>query len=104
MLEMAIDVFPCEDGHAQERSLLGKILPTAEPMDVWVMDRNFCVRSFLLGMDDKDGYFIGREHKGLTWEASGLEKEVGKTETGTVYEQWITIMDDQDKAMINYSP
>ncbi|MCF6299047.1 MAG: IS4 family transposase [Thiomicrorhabdus sp.] len=97
MLEMAIDVFPCEDGHAQERSLLGQILPTVEKKDVWVMDRNFCVRSFLLGMDDKDGYFICREHKGLKWEASGLEKEVGKTETGTLYEQWITIIDDQGK-------
>jgi hypothetical protein len=26
-LEMAINVFPCEDGHAQERSLLGAVLP-----------------------------------------------------------------------------
>jgi len=97
MLEMAVDVFPCEDGHAQERSLLWKILPTVEKLDVWVMDRNFCVRSFLLGIDDQDGYFICREHKGLKWEASGLEKEVGKTETGTLYEQWITIVDDKDK-------
>ncbi len=57
-LEMAIDVFPCEDGHAQERSLLGQLLPTIEPSDVWIMDRNFCVRAFLLTIDDNDGYFI----------------------------------------------
>lgn len=94
VLEMAIDVFPCEDGHAQERSLLGQLLPTVEPFDVWIMDRNFCVRSFLLGIDDNDGCFICREHKGLKWEASGTEKAVGKTETGSLYEQWITITDD----------
>ncbi len=94
MLEMAIDVFPCEDGHAQERSLLGRLLPTIEPSDVWVMDRNFCVRSFLLGIADNEGYFICREHKGLRWAASGSEKAAGKTETGTLYEQWITIIDD----------
>lgn len=96
-LEMAIDVFPCEDGHAQERSLLWQVLPTVEKMDVWVMDRNFCVRSFLLGIDDKDGYFICREHKGLKWEACGPEKEAGKIETGTLYEQWIKIVDDEGK-------
>ncbi|MDQ7075762.1 MAG: hypothetical protein Q9O24_11565 [Gammaproteobacteria bacterium] len=74
MLEMAIDVFPCEDGHAQERALLGQVLTTVEASDVWIMDRNFCVRAFLLGMADKSGYFVCREHKGLTWETSGSEK------------------------------
>jgi len=97
MLEMAIDVFPCEDGHAQERSLLNQILPTVEEADVWTMDRNFCVRSFLLGIDDKKGYFLCREHKGLKWEALGVEQKKGKTDTGTLYEQWIKIIDDQGK-------
>lgn len=95
MLEMAIDVFPCEDGHAQERSLLNSILPTVEKSDVWIMDRNFCVRHFLLSIDDKGGYFICREHKGLKWEACGLEKFAGKTETGELHEQWIKIIDDK---------
>ena len=29
-VEMAIDVFPCEDGHAQERALLGEVVPTVQ--------------------------------------------------------------------------
>jgi len=97
MLEMAIDVFPCEDGHAQERALLHHVLPTVEALDVWTMDRNFCVRGFLLGIDDKEGYFICREHKGLKWEACGIERYAGKTDTGTLYEQWIKIVDDEGK-------
>ncbi len=97
MLEMAIDVFPCEDGHAQERSLLDRVLPTVEKEDVWIMDRNFCVRGFLLGIDDKEGYFVCREHKGLKWAPCGVEKKVGKTETGALYEQWIKIVDDKGK-------
>jgi hypothetical protein len=28
---LAIDVFPCEDGHAQERSLLPQVLATIPP-------------------------------------------------------------------------
>lgn len=58
------------------------------------MDRNFCVRAFLLGIADNDGYFICREHKGLAWQACSAEKAVGKTDTGTVCEQWISITDD----------
>ena len=49
-LEMATDVFPCEDGHAQERSLLSEVLPTLVARDTLIMDRNFCVRDFLHGI------------------------------------------------------
>jgi hypothetical protein len=59
-LEMATDVFPCEDGHAQERSLLSEVLPTLESGDVLIMDRNFCVRDFLHGIAALDAYFICR--------------------------------------------
>jgi len=33
---LAVDVFPCEDGHAQERSLFDQVLPTVEEDDVWI--------------------------------------------------------------------
>lgn len=42
-LAMVIDMFPCEDGHAQERALLGDVLLTVEAGDIWVWDRDFCV-------------------------------------------------------------
>ncbi|WP_104900024.1 hypothetical protein [Nostoc sp. 'Peltigera membranacea cyanobiont' N6] len=34
-LMLAVDVFPCEDGHAQERSLFDEVLPTVEEDDEW---------------------------------------------------------------------
>ena len=37
-LRMPIDVFPCEDGHAQERSLLSDVLSTVKALDVWIPD------------------------------------------------------------------
>ena len=46
-VEMAIDVFPCEDGHAQERALLGEVVPTVQAGDLWIMDRNW-VRLFFV--------------------------------------------------------
>ena len=34
-LRIPVDVIPCEDGHAQERSLLGEVLPRVEKGDLW---------------------------------------------------------------------
>ena len=39
---LVTDVFPCEDGHAQERSLLDQVLETIRSGEVWIADRNFC--------------------------------------------------------------
>jgi len=96
-LQMATDVFPCEDGHAQERSLLDQVLPTFSARDVVLMDRNFCVRDFLNGIADRDAYFICRQHRGLTREVDGEEKYIGKSETGVLYEQWVSITDSNGR-------
>jgi IS4 transposase len=93
-LRIPIDVFPCEDGHAQERSLLGDVLATVKANDVWINDRNFCVRSFLCGIADKKAYFINRLHENLPWESLGKEKYCGKIETGEVYEQYVQVVDE----------
>ena len=93
-LRMPIDVFPCEDGHAQERSLLPAVLATIEPLDVWIADRNFCTLAFLLGIKDRDAFSVIREHKGLPWKPLTDEKFVGITETGKVFEQYIQITDE----------
>jgi hypothetical protein len=92
-LEMATDVFPCEDGHAQERALLGAVLPTVEPRDILIMDRNFCVRDFLHGIAAQQAYFICRQHQGLPWEAEGEERFIGRSETGAIYEQGVRVGD-----------
>ena len=92
-LEMATDVFPCEDGHAQERSLLSAVLPTLEPKDILIMDRNFCVRAFLHGIAARDAYFICRQHQGLPWQEDGEERFIGRSETAAIYEQWVRVSD-----------
>src|SRR3954471_14376534 len=60
---LVADVFPCEDGHAQERSLLGSVLETIRAGEVWIADRNFCTTDFLFGIARRDGYFVIRQHK-----------------------------------------
>ena len=94
-LKLALDVFPCEDGHAQERALLDSVLASVEPGDLWLGDRNFCTRKMLLGIADRSGCFLIREHKKLAWQAISPLAEVGETDTGVVSEQVISIEDEQ---------
>jgi IS4 transposase len=101
-LTMVIDVFPCEDGHTQERALLGDVLSTVESRDVWIWDRNFCVRDFLAGIQKNGGYFIGRHHKGMAYTPVGEECFVGRTETGAVYEQSVTVTGTGDRPPSKY--
>jgi len=90
-LRLPIDVFPCEDGHAQERSLLNQVLPSINPRDAWIADRNFCTLDFTCSIDSKDAFFVIREHKKYPWDALGEEKHAGEIETGSVYEQLISV-------------
>ena len=92
-LEMATEVFPCEDGHAQERSLLSEVLSTVVARDTLIMDRNFCVRDFLHGMGARQAYFVCRQHAKLPWEADGEERFIGRSESGAIYEQWVRVSD-----------
>jgi len=94
-LMLAIDVFPGEDGHAQERSLLPQVLATVESDDVWIADRNFCTLNFLSGIVAKAGYFIIREHKCLPWHDASEFSRIGSIEGGKVLEQIVKVSDDE---------
>lgn len=92
-LRLAIDVFPCEDGHAQERSLLDQVLPTVRLRDLWIADRNFCTLGFLFGIANRKGRFLIRHHAGMPIQKIGRSRLVGETDTGRVYEQRVNIAD-----------
>jgi len=87
-LMLIVDVFPCEDGHAQERSLLPQVLDTVQSGDVWIGDRNFCTTDFLFGIDRRKGFFAIRQHRStLTYELLGQRRKIGRCPTGMLYEQ-----------------
>ena len=52
--QLITDFFPCEDGHAQERRLLGRVLGQIEPGEPWIADRNLATRGFLCGIAERD--------------------------------------------------
>jgi len=94
------DVFPCEDGHAQERSLLDQVLGAVRPGEVWIADRNFCTTGFLFGIARRDGYFVIRQHQvTLRIEWVGERRPCGRTETGAVFEQRARLSDGDGGTM-----
>ena len=99
-LKLLLDVFPCEDGHAQERSLFDQVLPTVEAGDLWIEDRNFCTVGFLFGIAEREAHFIVRQHGSLPWEAIGKRRTVGRVDTGTVYEQTVRLTQTNGQALI----
>lgn len=92
-LRLAVNVFPCEDGHAQERSLLDEVLLTVCRNDLWIADRNFCVLAFLFGIILRNARFAIRHHASMPVELIGRRTFVGKSDTGRVYEQKARITD-----------
>ncbi len=100
VLRLPVEVFPCEDGHAQERSLLKKVLLSVKPDDVWIADRNFCTVEFSCGIDSQGAFFVIREHKNYPYKILGKQKYIGKVETGKVYEQLISVMDESGQEHI----
>ena len=93
LVKLATHVFPCEDGHAQERSLLDQVLLCVEKGDLWIEDRNFCTLGFLFGIRSRGAKFLVRQHANLPGRLRGRRKYMGRVKTGRVYEQSMEMTD-----------
>jgi len=88
---LVVDVFPCEDGHAQERALLPQVLEQVQPQQLWIADRNFCTRDFLSQIAQRQAYFIIREHQQLGWQEVTPLVSAGENESGRLFEQQVQL-------------
>jgi IS4 transposase len=94
-LELVVDILPWEDAHTQERVIMQELLDHDMAGELWIADRNFCCAPIILGLIERGAHFLIREHG-----ANPNPKEVtklrrlGRIETGVVYEQIVSIEDD----------
>jgi hypothetical protein len=98
-LMLVTDVIPCEDGHAQERALLGQVLPLVRPGDVWIKDRNCCTVDLLLGVSDRRAFFVARRHGNTTIVPQGEFGAEVETETGWVSERKVWVCRDGERLL-----
>jgi IS4 transposase len=98
---LVVDVVPCEDAHAQERSLVDQVLPTVESGELWMGDRNFCTTRMLFGVRSRGGNFLLRQHKStLFWKEATGWVDRGRVATGSVSEQTIEVTDPGSNTVI----
>jgi IS4 transposase len=88
---LVVDVFPCEDGHAQERSMLPQVLEQVQPQQLWIADRNFCTSDFLSQIAHRQACFIIREHQQMAWSAVTPLVAAGENESGCLFEQQVQL-------------
>ena len=94
------DAFPCKDAYAQERSLLAQVLESVAAGDLWLADRNFCTSEFLFGIAQRRAAFLIRQHAStLHYELLGKRRRIGRSLTGTIYEQAMRLLHKDGRAL-----
>jgi IS4 transposase len=84
---LIMDMLPCADGHAQERSLLVELVEELRADQLWIADRNFATVMLLHEVALNGSCFIIRRHAKLPLALQGEERACGRCQTGELYEQ-----------------
>jgi hypothetical protein len=66
----------------------------------WIADREYCTRGFLFGVKQRKACFLIRRHGSLGFESAGRRRRLGRTKTGTVYQQKVRLTDNDGREMI----
>jgi Transposase DDE domain len=88
------------DGHAQESASCNQLVSDLQAKDVLIADRHYCIVSFMEAIARAKACFVIRQHGRLPGVLLGKRKLVGKTETGTVYEQQMRLTADENAMVV----
>jgi len=83
------------DAHAQESSVLDRVIDDLEERELVIADRHFCIVKFLLGVANRACCFLIRQHGRLKNGLLGKRKQIGRIKAGMVYEQALQITDGE---------
>jgi hypothetical protein len=85
------NVFPCEDGHAQERRLLDAVARALGTGELWMADRNFCTLGFLDQLHGHGAYALMRRHQNLPLTEDTLFACVEENEGRRLLEKQVSV-------------
>src|SRR5262249_55263220 len=80
-----------EDAHAQECTVLDRVVADLQAKELLIADRHFCIAKFLVDVAAALGFFLIRHHRRLPGEWLGKRQEIGRSATGMVFEQALRI-------------
>jgi hypothetical protein len=93
-LGMCVDAKADEDAYASEQLLAEPLFEAAQPKDVFVGDRHYCVTRLFLRLDDRKACFVIREHPPqLILQELDKARRIGRVETGAAFEQSVEVTD-----------
>jgi Transposase DDE domain len=91
---LVLDLILEENAHTQERALLDQVV--IAPGQLWIMDRNFCVRSFVFRILRTEAFFLVRWHSStMPFQAIKPLRSVGRCDAGEIFEQAIWVDDPE---------
>ena len=89
-----------EDAHAQECTVLDRVVADLKPNELLIADRHFCIAKFLMDVAAAMGFFVIRQHGRLQGELLGKRRQCGRSDTGMVYEQALRICDSMGRELV----
>ena len=89
-----------EDAHAQEATVLDRVVDDVAKHDLVIADRHFCIVKFLLKIALRLACFVIRQHGRLKGKLLGKRKRIGQTDTGVVYEQALKIGNEDETLVV----
>jgi len=98
---LVVDMVPCEDGHAQERTLVPAVIGTVAKGQLWIADRNFSTKAIMAAIQQAGGAFLIREHGSSPNPTElGPARSKGRTDSGDIYEQAVEIAVDDGQTVV----
>lgn len=98
--QLVREAIACQDGHANERSLVDRVLPCVEAGQSWVADRNFCFFAFLFGVAARRAFFVVRQHPQVVGELIAKRRKLQRVEGGTLYEQGLSVTNRDGQSLV----
>jgi len=89
-----------EDAHAQESTVLDRVVEDLSRRDLVIADRHFCIVRFMRKLAARGGCFVIRQHGRLKGKLLGKRRCTGRIDSGVVYEQALEIRDGDDMLVV----
>lgn len=91
-VDLVTHAFLERDAHACERTRMADVLELTQANDLWIMDSHFCTHAIMDDIQDREAFFLIRQHTNLKGQLAEERRQIGRTDAGMVYEQCLELI------------
>lgn len=93
-------IYLLEDAHAQETTVLNRVIDNLERDEILMGDRIYCIVGALEELTKRSRLFVIRQHGRLQGVSQGSPRLAGRTSSGAVYEQKLQCGKDKSAVVL----